>query len=159
MTLNPKELIQQNAEEIKQYLQYSNKHMSLAKFQTQYLWRNFTGLTYDIRDDFLFLFKCKFENTAIIPYGNGDFEKAMNTVEDYYVGCAIADDMAVVLFEKADTEFEGIYAKLNQMYSSNAWSDIKCINRQEDMGKPGLRKSKRSYYPEFMVKNFAIRKM
>ena len=286
----------ENAHEIKEYLKYSDKYMSLSKFQTLYLWREFSGLTYDIKDGFLFMFECNFQNTAFMPYGAGDLEKAMYHLEEYcskvtksarlycvseedkgrlqeifgdryiyteahgfgeyvylqenlaelsgkkyskkrnhiskfdraygdkyeYVrigpgdmdeiervmeiwcqkqdcgpekpsshekkavlellsgsggidyrggairingmieafalGSKIADDMAVVIFEKADTEFDGIYAKLNQVYTSEEWKDVLYINRQEDMDKPGLRKSKKSYYPEFIVKNYIVTK-
>jgi len=293
--LNPKPLTADNAEEIKEFLQYSDKYMSLAKFPTLYLWHEFTELSYDIKDDYLFMFECKFDNSAVMPLGDGDLEKAMFNLEEHckkvaksgrlycmgaedknrildifpdryevteleefneyvylgenlselkgkkyakkrnhiskflrqygevfeyqsigsmqkdelievmdtwcmmrdcgpgdtseyekkaiiklldnegnlqYKGGAIringkieafalggrqTDDMAVVYFEKADTKFDGIYAMLNKQYVLNEWPDIKYINRQEDMGQKGLRKSKRSYYPEFMVRNYSLK--
>ena len=293
--LKPKPLTKENAGEIREFLEYSDKYMSLAKYPTLYLWHELTELSYDIRDDILFMFECKFDNTAMMPYGPGDLEKAMNTLEEHcrsvskigriycmgaddkkrieeifpgryhieeqrefseYVylrdnlaelpgkkyskkrnhvnkfirkygdnheycsishsdrdelekvidtwcmqrdcgpgdtskhekaaimelisnepgipyrggaikingnieafalGGKIADDMAVVYFEKADTRFDGIYAMLNKLYVVNEWPDVKFINRQEDMGKPGLRKSKKSYYPEFMVRNYSMK--
>lgn len=292
--LEPKRLTHDNADEIREYLKYSDKYMSLAKFPTLYLWHEHTELAYDIKDDFLFLFECKFNNTAMMPYGTGDLEKAMYSLEeyckktsrigrlycvgeedknkieqiipgryeisefraffeyvynrddlaemqgkryskkrnhinkflrayeDYYEYCTISaddiseleavidawcikndcgpgdtskfekraiikllennkgieyrggairingnieafalggkitDDMAVVYFEKADTEFDGIYTMLNKLYIANEWQDVKYINRQEDMGSAGLRKSKLSYYPDFMVKNYSM---
>jgi len=293
--LKPRPITKDNATEIKEFLQYSDKYMSLAKFPTLYLWHEHTELTYDIKDDFLFMFECKFDNTAMMPYGSGDLEKAMSNIEEYchsmskkgrlycmgeddkknileifpdryevteldefneYVylrdnlaelsgkkyakkrnhiskflrkyedvyeytsisiddrdelekvmdtwcimkdcgpgdaseyekkailsllknkmdiqykggairingnieafalGGKISDDMAVVYFEKADTKFDGIYPMMNKQYVINEWPDVKYINRQEDMGAPGLRKSKQSYYPEFMVKNYSLK--
>jgi len=292
--LNPKKLTKDNAEEIKELLKHSENYMSLAKFPTLFLWHEYTELKYDIKDDFLFLFECKFDNTALMPYGTGDLKNAMFNLEEYcksqskvgrlycmgekdkekieeifpgrykikelhefneyvylrnnlaelagkkyakkrnhlskfmrqsgenYEYCSISnkdrgelekvidtwcmmrdcgpgdtskfekqailkllsneegieyrggaikingnieafalggkitDDMAVVYFEKADTRFDGIYAMLNKQYVANEWPDVKYINRQEDMGKPGLRQSKRSYYPEFLIRNYSM---
>lgn len=293
--LAPKLLTKENGEEIKDYLQYSEKYMSLAKFPTLYLWHEFTDISYAIQDGFLYMFECKFDNTALMPFGGGDIEKAMYTIEEYCkkvkggarlycvgeqhkkaieeqmpgryefenlkefseyvylkdnlaelpgkkyskkrnhinkflreygdsyeyfkitgkdsgeierildiwcmnhdcrpddtsaheknaimnllngntnieykggaikingnieafsIGGKITGDMAVVYFEKADTKFTGIYSMMNKLYVQNEWPDIKYINRQEDMGKPGLRKAKESYYPEFLVKNYSLK--
>ena len=34
------------------------------------------------------------------------------------------------------------------------WADTEFVNREEDMGLPGLRKAKESYHPAFLVKKF-----
>ena len=81
--LKPRPLTKDNAVEIKEFLKYSDKFMSLAKFPTLYLWHEYTELSYDIKDGFLFLFECKFDNTALMPFGSGDFEKAMYNLEEY----------------------------------------------------------------------------
>ncbi|MFO7637007.1 MAG: phosphatidylglycerol lysyltransferase domain-containing protein [Clostridia bacterium] len=76
----------------------------------------------------------------------------------FTIGEQIFPDMVVVHFEKADTEFQGLYQTMAREYLANEWPDIKYVNRQEDMGIPGLRKAKESYYPEFYVENHCIRK-
>ncbi len=295
--LEPKRLTSENAHEIKGYLKYTEKHMSLAKFPVLYLWRDFTELGFDIKDGFLYMFECKFNNTVFMPYGEGDYAKAFHnlreycaslkkeprlycigeshkkeierampgefrfvnmrgfneyvylrdnlanlegsnyskkrnhinkfirrygndyeyceitckdkdeikrvmdiwcinkdcgpddpstheknailellsgdtgiefkggairidgTIEAFAIGGKTADDMATVYFEKADTKFDGIYAMINQLFVKNAWPDVKYINRQEDMNNRGLRKSKLSYYPEFLVKNYTVKKI
>ncbi len=61
------------------------------------------------------------------------------------------DEMAVIHFEKADTDYPGAYAVINRDFVQNCWSDVKYINREDDMGIEGLRKSKLSYYPDILL--------
>ncbi|MBN2557641.1 MAG: DUF2156 domain-containing protein, partial [Clostridia bacterium] len=101
------------------------------------------------------------EETAILELLSGEtgieFKggaiRINGNIEAFSIGGMIADDMAAIYFEKADTEFDGIYAILNKLYAEREWPGVRYINRQEDMGKPGLIKSKSSYYPEFKVNN------
>lgn len=74
----------------------------------------------------------------------------------FAIGQRIADDMACVYFEKADISVKGSYAAINNEFVKNEFSDVKYINRQEDLGLPGLIKAKESYNPIFKVKNYSI---
>lgn len=58
--------------------------------------------------------------------------------------------------EKANTDFQGAYAGINKMFTEFAASDCQFINREEDMGLEGLRRSKLSYYPEFMLNKYTV---
>ena len=46
------------------------------------------------------------------------------------------------------------FTAINKDFVQNAWPDVQFINREEDMGKEGLRKAKESYNPIFMVKKY-----
>ncbi|MCD6321495.1 MAG: DUF2156 domain-containing protein, partial [Clostridiales bacterium] len=81
--LNPRLLTEDNAAEIEEFLKYSDKYMSLAKFPTLYLWHGYSKLSYDIKDGFLFLFECDFDNSTFMPFGDGDIENAMYNLEEY----------------------------------------------------------------------------
>ena len=56
--------------------------------------------------------------------------------------------------EKANTKYIGIYSYINQLLASNLPQDIELINREEDLGIIGLRKSKLSYYPKLLSSDY-----
>ncbi len=64
----------------------------------------------------------------------------------YSIGEKMCSDTALIHIEKADRSFEGAYAMINQLFSSD-FADCLYINREEDMDIPGLRKAKLSYHP------------
>jgi len=49
--------------------------------------------------------------------------------------------------EKANTEYRGLYQAINHEFCKHQAANVKYINREEDMGIPGLRKAKLSYKP------------
>ena len=61
-----------------------------------------------------------------------------------------------VLFEKADVNYDGIFAAINNFSVKMFFKDIEYINRQEDMGIPGLRKAKLSYHPAFILNKYRL---
>jgi hypothetical protein len=63
-------------------------------------------------------------------------------------------DMAIIHVEKANPDLQGAYPLINREFVRNEWSDLKYINREEDMGIEGLRKAKMSYYPAFFVEKY-----
>ena len=65
----------------------------------------------------------------------------------YTIGERIDGEMAVVHIEKADAEVPGLFTVINNQFIKNELSDMKYINREEDMGIPNLRKAKLSYRP------------
>lgn len=52
--------------------------------------------------------------------------------------------------EKADTRYEGIFAAINKLFADHLPAEFTYINREEDMGLEGLRRSKLSYYPTLL---------
>ncbi|NLM50794.1 MAG: DUF2156 domain-containing protein, partial [Clostridiaceae bacterium] len=56
--------------------------------------------------------------------------------------------------EKANTDFQGSYAAINQMFVKNEWAHLKYINREEDMGIEGLRRAKMSYRPIYILDKY-----
>ena len=64
--------------------------------------------------------------------------------------------MGIVLFEKADTNFIGVYATMNYLFANRHFHDVDIINRQEDLGIAELRKAKMAYYPIDFVKKYYL---
>ena len=64
----------------------------------------------------------------------------------YSIGEVMCPDMALIHIEKADRSYDGSYAMINKLFAGE-FADCTYINREEDMGIPGLRKAKSSYHP------------
>ena len=83
---------------------------------------------------------------ALIAYG-------INPACADYMFCShLSEEISHV--EKANPNIRGLYTVINQEFIQKNWIDVKYVNREEDMGKEGLRKAKESYNPEFMVKKY-----
>lgn len=76
-------------------------------------------------------------------------------VEAFTYGEAINDNLAVIHIEKANPSIRGLYAAINQEFCKNAWADVEFVNREEDMGIPGLRQAKLSYNPVFLLEKYS----
>jgi len=82
--------------------------------------------------------------------------KIDNKLVAFCIGQIIDKKLAISHFEKADTAFMGIYSVINQAYADMYLADIEYVNRQEDVGLEGLRKSKLSYHPVMMVEKYNV---
>lgn len=61
------------------------------------------------------------------------------------------------LFEKGDINFEGIFPYLRHITATYlAERGCQFLNHEQDLGIPGLRKSKLSYCPKFFLKKYTI---
>jgi hypothetical protein len=77
-------------------------------------------------------------------------------LEAFSLGEPLNRDTAVIHVEKANPEIQGIYAAINQRVCENAFPDMRYINREQDLGREGLRKAKESYYPHHMVDKYVV---
>jgi hypothetical protein len=78
-------------------------------------------------------------------------------VKAFALGELLNDEMATVHIEKADPQIPGLYAVINQQFCENNWSDVPFVNREQDLGEPGLRKAKLSYNPDHLKEKFQVR--
>ena len=63
---------------------------------------------------------------------------------------------ALVHVEKANPDIPELYALVNQQLAEHALADVDWINREQDLGEPGLRKAKQSYHPDHLVEKFRL---
>lgn len=79
-----------------------------------------------------------------------------DTLVGFSAGCRL-DDTLYVNFEKADTSYSGVYQMLVKQFAS-AFADesIAYINREEDCGDEGLRKSKLAYHPIDLFDKYTV---
>ena len=75
-------------------------------------------------------------------------------IKAFTVGEALSEDTVVIHIEKADPEVVGLYQMINREYLAHSWSHMTFVNREEDMGIPGLRAAKLSYRPIRMVEKY-----
>ena len=75
----------------------------------------------------------------------------------FTLGEQISRDTALIHIEKADSKTLGLYTIINREFVEHEWKDTLYINREEDLGIEGLRKSKLSYNPAFMVNKFLVK--
>ena len=73
------------------------------------------------------------------------------------MGNRINDRFFDVNFEKAYGDIQGAYAIVNREFARmlrDKYPALEYLNREEDMGLPGLRKSKESYHPDMLLQKY-----
>jgi hypothetical protein len=77
-------------------------------------------------------------------------------VRAFAVGERLNHETAVCHFEKADHFMEGLSQLVNREFARLLFTDCRYINREQDLGEPGLRNAKLSYHPVELVKKFRV---
>ena len=74
----------------------------------------------------------------------------------FSIGSIGKPDTAHIHFEKADTDYDGLSVAQCKYVASRTFPEVRFINREEDLGMPGLRQSKESYCPIAMVDKYKV---
>jgi len=75
-------------------------------------------------------------------------------------GAPVNHNTFAVHIEKADINYNGAYAAINKAFASNLPEQYTYVNREEDLGIPGLRQAKLSYQPfELLEKSAVVKKV
>lgn len=75
----------------------------------------------------------------------------------FTMGSPIRDTAFDIHFEKADPEIQGSYPLINRefaRYLREKYPSVTMLNREDDMGLPGLRQAKESYYPDLLLEKY-----
>lgn len=75
-------------------------------------------------------------------------------VKAFVFGERLNRDTAVCHFEKSDPFMEGIPQLVNREFSRMLFTDCSFINREQDLGEPGLRNAKISYRPIELIRKY-----
>jgi len=76
---------------------------------------------------------------------------ANDKVQALTVAEKLNKNTAVVHFEKANPSIRGLYQFVNQQFCEHALKDFEFVNREQDVGEPGLRRAKEGYHPDHFV--------
>lgn len=75
----------------------------------------------------------------------------------YALGEAVQQGKSYVIhFEKADNQYKGIYQLVFNDYAQELRKKHELINREQDLGDPGLRQAKETYRPVGFVKKYQV---
>jgi len=77
-----------------------------------------------------------------------------SSVAAFALGERLNRETAVCHFEKADPFMEGLPQLVNREFARMLFRDCTFLNREQDLGEPGLRNAKLSYHPVELVKKF-----
>jgi hypothetical protein len=92
-------------------------------------------------------------NFEHLGYEGGAIE-VDGSIAAFTTGEALNPETFVVHVEKADAKLAGIYAVINNEFCRHAAGRFKYVNREQDLGIPGLRQAKLSYHPLRIVETF-----
>jgi hypothetical protein len=81
-------------------------------------------------------------------------------VNDRVQAFSLAEPMSantvVCHIEKATPDLHGAFQVINQQFLEHAWAGFEYVNREQDVGDPGLRKAKESYHPDHRVEKYVV---
>jgi len=78
------------------------------------------------------------------------------TIQAYAIAEELHPGTAVWHFEKAMGNIPGLGQLINHWFSKYGLPGFKYVNREQDLGIPGMRQAKESYYPHHMVAKSCI---
>lgn len=76
----------------------------------------------------------------------------------FTLGALLTENVFDVHFERARGDIQGAYPAVNRSfarYIREKYPQVRYLDREDDMGLPGLRKAKESYYPDYLEVNFS----
>ena len=78
-------------------------------------------------------------------------------IEAFTIGEPLNRETFVIHFEKANPRIIGLYQAINQEFCRTIADEYRFVNREQDLGEPGLRRAKESYCPDHLVEKYIVR--
>lgn len=155
---------------------YRQKKNHLNQFRMQYMGYEYLPITAEIMDDCMAMarqwaqehmdeegvddelkvIQMLFDGWDSLKLTGGAI-KIFGRIEAFTIGELLNDRMALVHIEKANSSIRGLYQAINNDYLRYTFSDVEFVNREEDMGIPGLRQAKESYHPDHFAEKYTAR--
>ncbi len=77
-------------------------------------------------------------------------------IEAVTMGNRLSERVAHIHFEKANPDIRGLYQAINRDFLLREFSDTEFVNREEDIGLPGLRQAKLEYHPDHFAEKYTV---
>lgn len=78
------------------------------------------------------------------------------TVCAFGIASHLTEEMGLFQFEKAFSDYKGLYQYFDRECARRLFSGYAHINKESDMGIPGLAKAKQSYFPAMRIKSYQL---
>lgn len=95
------------------------------------------------------------ENIELLE-GKGLLLRIDGAVSAFGIASRVTDDMGVMHFEKAYAHIKGLYQFFDRVCANRLFTQYQYINKESDMGEPGLAKAKKSYHPAMILKSYKL---
>lgn len=87
----------------------------------------------------------------------GGILRVQGDIVAYTFGEPISDKLFCTHVEKAVANIRGAYPMINREFAKNSINTYELVNREEDLGLPGLRRAKESYRPKILLTKYSAR--
>ncbi len=77
-------------------------------------------------------------------------------IEAFTTGTLLNERVAHIHFEKANPGIRGLYQAINRDFLIHEFANTEFVNREEDVGVPGLRQAKMEYHPDHFAEKYDI---
>jgi len=78
------------------------------------------------------------------------------TTQALGIASQLTETMSALHFQKASAQFKGLYQFFDRECARRLFPGLEYINKESDMGVPGLIQAKHSYHPVMMVKSYKL---
>jgi len=72
------------------------------------------------------------------------------------IASQLTETMSVLHFQKASAQFKGLYQFFDRECARRLFSELQFINKESDMGVPGMAQTKHSYHPVMMIRSYKL---
>jgi hypothetical protein len=154
----------------RQNRRWLNKFLENYKYEFKILTENEVNLAKKLQLEWCILRQCEDDESlkeeelaiydALNNYSTLGFHGALICVDDkcvaYTFGEMLNAETLVIHVEKAHMDYEGAYQAIGNLFLKNDFKNVLYVNREQDLGVPGLRRAKESYKPFRMEKKSII---